>query len=206
MRPKFCRSILNIVMYPRRRQTLPSLPAKTTGFVTNEQATALIRSFIDRFWLAWHFASVTSNQATGTESANSSTDPEQTNYRRENTRRMLSNELFCDENVIRLRWDPTDGRTGDTLLPGVSLEFGNVEFLINWRAVLDTRSTHQANEWCQCSHVTCAAAFCFVSPTHSIAWYEKELKHLKNGTMYSFCLRKLAICSLVHGSGEYLPV
>lgn len=30
--------------------------------------------FIDRFWLAWHFASVTSNQATGTECANSSTD------------------------------------------------------------------------------------------------------------------------------------
>lgn len=130
--------------------------------------------FIDRFCLAWHFPSVTSNQATGTESAKliNRSGVEQTNYTD------TSNELWSGYFVVRM-WFDFDQTQLTEELETLSLQGfpWNLDISKCWSTEERFEihvPKHLANVWCECSHMTGAAAFCFVSPTHSTAWLVKR--------------------------------
>lgn len=79
---KFCWSILKYVTLFWKETNSPFSACKNHVIVINEWATALTWLFVDRFWFAWHFARVKSNQARGkrVESANSSTSLDQSKW------------------------------------------------------------------------------------------------------------------------------
>lgn len=103
--------------------------------------------------------------------------------------RSAPNILFGTNAGVRPPSALTAGRTAHFWTKPAALNFSRLFLPTSRTALSEVRfKTHRADEWCECSHGTCVAAFWSVSQTHQLtqsravwkAWCEKELQPWKH--------------------------